>query len=1129
NNKNKQVPELDNQKNILGKWAGFFTKRFRIVLLVILAIVVWGASSYTKMPRELQPEIILPFGHVVTTYNGAAPEEVENLITDKIESKMDELEKVDEIESTSAFGYSSVLVEFEPGVEIDDKVSDMREKVSNIQSQLPDDADTPMVYKIETNNSPIMVINITGDYDFINLKNYAEDIKEDINKLKEISDVQVIGGLEREIQIFVDPQKLSQYNISMAQIKNAIKGSHVNFPGGDLDMDSKNYNIRTVSELEDINELKNVIISYTDNRPLFLKDIAEIKDGYEDPESFSRLSSGVGVGSDNPTTKRSVALSVKKKESADVIKTSDKIHDLMAGARGEVYPDDLQVEVSGDTAVYVKDQLGDVTRNAQSGLLLVCIVLLIFIGLKESLVVSIVIPMSVFTAFGLMSANGMTFNNLSLFSLILAVGMLVDNGIVIMQNIARIRSLGLPAQQAAETATNQIAPAVGASTLTTLAAFFPILITPGIMGQFIRTIPQTVMFALSASFIVAITITPALCAIALRKYGNGKEINRPLFKKLSNVCSVLFVFTLAMIAFRGETGGIAGFGLLSFIFGTAFAGAMIIKLFKKGNGAQGSYIIDRYGKFLHGVLSSKSKRRLIIAGTLAAFVFSISLIPLGALKIQMFSKTDYTRLYVNIETPRGTCLDDTSAVAAEVERRLLAVPGIKSFVSNIGMTGADSFESFGGGSGGTPNKARVVIDLYEREDREKTSMQIATHLRDVLKDIPGAEIEVTEMQNGPPSGGAVAVELTGENLEDLKLASENIENSLKEIQGTRDISNSMEEGSPELQVKVKKNKAALLGLSDMDIAMGIRNAVHGIEAASFNIDQDEIDIIIRTTREKLESAEDLEKLYFYNRSGVPISFSQVAGVVKTKSFSSIKHQDLKRSVDITAGLDEGFIAADVFKELKEKVSNYSLPESVTVNYGGEMEEIQESYTDMFTNMIIAIILVFFILAVQFNSLSQPFIIMLSLPLAMIGVMPGLVLTGNNFEFVSFIGVVALVGIAVNNSILLLDYINYLRKKGYELIDAVTKTGLTRFLPVMSTTITTSGGILPITIKQPLFGPMGYALIFGLIVSTMLTLVFIPVIYTMLEEFKLKRAMKKNKALSGEVEVDEEDNHPVFSN
>nr|WP_243183362.1 efflux RND transporter permease subunit [Anaerosolibacter carboniphilus] len=1105
------IPELEEQKNIFGRWSAFFIDRFRIVYLIIAAILIWGIGAYIEMPRELEPEVVLPYGHVLTTYVGAGPEEMETLVTKEIEKKLDELEHVKKISSSSGYGYSSIFVEFEQGVDMDDMLQKMRDKVSTAQTELPEDAETPQISRLETNNAPIMIINVSGDYDFATLKSITEKIKEEIEKNKEISEVQIIGGLEREIKVIVDPQKLSVYNLSLDQIKNAIASSNVNFPGGNIVLDQKNYNIRTVGEFLDPMQLENVIITYMGNSPLFLKDIAEIEDGYAEIDSYSRMA--YGIGSDQASVKKSVALSVKKKTEADVIKVSKKIHQLLDQGEGTLYPKDIQVEVSGDTAVYVEDELGTVVQNSKSGLLLVIIVLFLFIGFGEALIVSLVIPLSIFIAFGLMDIAGMTFNSITLFSLILAVGMLVDNGIVVMENIDRLRHMGLSAKMAAEVATNQIAPAVASSTLTTLAAFFPIMLTTGIMGAWIKPIPITVIFALSASFLVAVTITPALCSMVLKEHkGAAKIASHPKIEKLMKFASVFLVCGLSLYAFKDETGGVFGFGTLSIVFAALFTTAMAAKQFLRRKDGKSHPIIRRYGDTLYQIIGVKWKRRVVLGAVFTAFALSIALIPLGILKVEMFSPTDATRLYINIETPLGTNIDVTSQIAEEVEKRLLKYSEIKSFVSNIGITGADSLDTISIGSSSTPNKARIIIDLHEEKYRDRTSMEIAAELREVIKDIPGGKIQVQELESGPPSSKPVSIELRSESFDDLRMVASDFAEILKSVEGTRDVESSMQEGAPELQVRVNKERASLLGLDDMTVALGIRNATHGLKATTFRNNQDEIDVVIHTSKEELKTIKDLEKIYFHSRTGQSIPFNQVAEIVETQSMTAIAHDDLKRQASVSSDVEVGIIPGDVVKAFQEAIAQYPIPEGMTMGYAGEQQEMEESFTDMFKNMAIAAILVFLILAIQFNSLSQPFIILFSVPMALIGVMPGLVLTGNTFGFVSFVGVVALVGIAVNDAIVLVDYINYLRKSGYDLKDAVKETGITRFMPVMATTITTAGGILPITIKQPFFAPMGYALIFGLSMATILTLIVVPVLYTILEESKMNRAIKREKGL-----------------
>lgn len=1093
----EEIPELSLPQNIFGKWSGFFIARYRIVFLLALAVLIVGVSSYVNLPRELQPEVILPYGMVTTIYNGAAPDEVESLVTNKIEAKLENISDVKEMTSSSGFGASMVFLEFEQGVDIDKKISEIREELSGIQSEIPSEAELPAVASLKTNNSPIMVINLGGEMDLVSLTRIAEDIQDRLERENDVLEALVIGGVEREIRIEVDPQKLAAYQLSMDSIKNAIAGSNVNFPGGTMVLDEKNFNLRTVGQIKDPKELENIALTSAGGGTLTLKDVAVIKDDFKDEVSYSRMSTKGDVREMN----RSVAISVKKKEAADIIRTSDAIHKILTEEKGTLYPGNITLDVSGDTAEYVRDQLGAVINNSLSGLCLVMVVLFLFIGFGEAAVVSLVIPLAILITMWMMKLSGLTLNTITLFALILAVGMLVDNGIVIMENIDRLRFHGVDAQKAAAVATNQIAPAVASSTLTTLAAFFPLMLTSGIMGSYIKPIPLTVIFALTASFAVAMTFTPSMCSIFLKKHRSEIVVDHKTWQtKAAKMGSVLLVAALASYAFSFQ-GEVTPLSIGSALF---FGALMYYKQFKAKANIEESNIVNFYGDKLFDIVKDKKLRRRVVAFFVLAFFASMALIPLGVLKVEMFSNEDQDRFYVDIEAPKGTPVEKTSAISEKVEAVLLTYPEIETFVANVGITGADSFEDFGGG-GSNPTKARLIVDLKPNEERERTSIDIAKEVREKLKPISGAKIVVQELANGPPSDAAVTVRLQGKDMENLKATAQEYSDILKGIPGTRDVRSSVAEGSPELQIQVDKERASRLGLNDIQVALTIRNAVNGMEATKYRVNQDEIDVTIRMGDGILTTKTDLEQLIVTSPAGQSVQLGQIARIVEEKGYTGISHTDRVREVSVTAAVDEGYLGNEVTKEFQNRVAKQKQPEGVKVLYGGEMEDIADTFGEMFVNMAIAAILVYLILAVQFNSLSQPFIILTTVPLAMIGVMPGLVLTGHNFGFVAFIGVVALVGIAVNNGIILVDYINYLRESGYEFYEAIRTTGKTRFIPVLATTITTAGGILPITLKQEFFAGLGYTLIFGLSVSTLLTLVLIPVLYAMLEERRMRRA------------------------
>lgn len=1104
----EQIPELREKENFLGGIAKFFIEKNRVVFMIMIMLLIWGVGSYATLKRELNPEIVMPYGYVMTTYMGAGPEEMENLITNKLEAKINKVSEIKNLTSSSSYGFSGIFVEFEQGVDIDKKINELESAVDEGKSELPSEADSPTVKKIETNNAPIMLLTLSGKYRDIELTNFAKNLQDEIKKVDGVSEVKLIGDLQREIKIIVNPQKLSEYQLSIDTIKNAIQYSNVNIPGGDLEMNGKYYQIRVMSEFKDPSEIGNVVVAHSNNVPLLLKDIATIEDGYKDKSTYSRT--GFGIHSDKPSIQNCVALSIKKKTDADVINVSKDIHSKLEEIKNDAYPKDVQVEVVGDTSVYVKQELGNVTREARNGLFIVIIVLFLFIGLRESLIVSAVIPMSVLAGVGMMKAFGMTFNFITLFAIVLALGMIVDDAIVIMQNIDRLKKRGVPLKLAAIAGTNQISPAVASSTFTTLASFFPLLLTSGVIGQYIKSIPLVVIFLMSASLIAALIITPGMSAIFLDEHHEAKEQKKNR-TNMMKIIPIVIVVLLSGFAFTDHNTGLPG--ILSLLAALLFGSLMYLKefeksIFKKRKEEDGHSLIEKYGVFLRDLITHKKKRRRLIALSLAALILSFSMMPLGLVKVSMFTSDDQDRLYIDVTTPKGTVIGDTKKIVEQIEPKLFKYKEIKTFTSSIGTAMADSFEDFSGGDSVNPTYGRITIDLVDAKDRGKTSMEMADILKKDIKYITGAKIEVVELASGPPSSAPITVRLRGENLEELNKVAQDFKGIIKNIYGTKNVATSNDEKSPELKIQIDKQKAAMLGLNDMMISSTIRNYVEGEKSTKFKNNQDDIDIVIKIPDNKLDTKQKFENLSFQSVSGAQIPFTAVAKIVDTRELTSISHEDEKRQFTVTSEVETGTVAADVVSKFEEKIKNYNLPQGMSISYGGEIEDLNKSFGEMGMNMLIAIILIIGILTIQFNSIKQTLIILSTIPLAFIGVFPGLAITGNAFTFTAFLGVVALVGIVVKNAIVLIDYINFLREEGMETVDAVVNTGITRMIPVLATAITAIGGILPMTLQSAFFAPLGFSIIFGLAVSTILTLFVVPTIYMAFNEGAEKRQKKK---------------------
>ncbi|RYD02107.1 hypothetical protein N752_27030 [Desulforamulus aquiferis] len=869
----------------------------------------------------------------------------------------------------------------------------------------------------------------------------------------------------------------------MNEIKNAIIKANINAPGGNLELDNLQYSIRTVAALQSPADLENIIVSTKNNTPVFLKDIASVEDSYAKATSyFGMYKEGI---SQEKTVTPAISLTVTRNDSTDTIKPSNEIKELLENGKGKLYPEDVLITISNDMAVKVDEQLADVTGNAISGLLIIIIVLFLFIGFQESLIVSFVIPISLLCTFMLLQYSGMTLNRISLLALIIALGMLVDNAIVVMENINRIRGQGLDIKSASKFATNQVAQAVAASTLTTMAAFFPMALMSGIRGDFMKVIPITVMFAVGASLIISLIITPALCSRFLRTHKVKNKEKNPKLVLIQNILSVLLVFCLSLYAFSNGS-----FGLLSWSSAVLFSGAMYLKKFKYNNSPlNGSSFIKLYEGFMAGILRDKKRKLSILAVTLLIFIISLSVIPLGLLKIALVPTVDNPNISIVVETPTGYLLDDSGTVVKEIENVLFTYPEIDNFISKVGIEGA--------------NSAQLSVVLVPYEERARASMEIVDQLRADVKNIAGARITVNQGSRGLSGDIPISIELKGDNLEELAETAEDFKNILNSIPGVVEPSTSLGEGAPEIQVVVDRQRASLLGIDPTTIGTEIRNAVQGIKVSTLRENQKEVDIVIRTSAERFNTLRDLEKVYFTSSAGEKIAFTQVASLVETRGFSAIEHQDLQRIIKVEADLTKGITVNEVLSTFKSKISDYSVPGDVTISYGGESEATAEVFGELAVKMIVAVILVFIILVIEFNSLSQPLTILFTVPLAVIGVMFGLIITHNNFGMYAFMGVVSLVGIAVNNAIVLVDFTNDLRKKGYDMLDALTEAGKIRFLPVFITSMTTIGAILPLALKDLTYGEMGFTLIFGLMTSTVLTLVIIPILYSLVEEYKLQ--------------------------
>jgi len=1076
--KEKNIPELNEKKNLLGMLTDFSVNRHRIAYLIILAIITAGILGYLAIARESMPEVTLPYARVVVAYPGASPEDVESIVTDKIEKEISALEDLDQVESNSYAGFATISIQFEFGIDTALKKTEINNAINRID--FPAEVETPEVTFFSSSNAPVLGINLYGDYDRYKLSEIAVDLQDRLELINGVDEVEIMGDVDREIHIYVETLSLMNYGLTMAELQQSLTQSNFKMPAGDGDLDGTYFNVRVDESFNSVDEVKNHVVRNRNGELLLLKDIAEVVDSHEKVNQTSQIY----IKNENAEQKTvsSIYLSVTRTNGADVIRVCEDVKTVLESEKGTLYPRNMNIFYWNDRSVDVESDLNDVIQNALSGLFVVVIVLFMFIGFRESIIVAFVIPLTLLTTITYMNYKGMSLNGLTILGLIVSLGLLVDNAIVVMENIDRLRAQGIDRITASKAATNQVAPAIFASTMTTIAAFVPLLSLPGDAGEFIKVLPQTIIVALAVSLLVSLTITPTLCSKYLPKVKVSKSKN-----KVTKWGAVLLVSAASYYAFS-QNGTPS---IMSITASVVFGLCMWIRQFRFENKTfEESKLIKWYEHTIRKVVTSRSKRISLLVVGLLLVVLSISAIPAGLLQVSFFPTDDANALIIDIEAPYGTTLKETYEITENVESLLYNIPEITNFGSVVG--------------GQNPHIASVNIELVNKTERERHVVEITNVLRERFKGVAGATIYAAPLDNNPGEHGRpFQLKFKGSDIDMLKKVGNEVVEILEGTPGIINPAMNLQDGVPQLNADINKTKAIALGLNPQQIAMEIRGYVNGINAGIFIEDQNEYDIVIKSSNQWISSMDEMHQIYFTAADGTQVPIDAVVDLEVSKGMAMIRHSDYNRVALVGADIDTDANLNQIMGSFMSKFDQESLPEGVVMEIGGSEAEMNESFLGMLQSMILAMILVFIILAVQFNSIVQPFIILLTLPMALVGVISGLMLTGNTFGFYAFMGLVALVGIVVNDAIVLVDYTNYLKKNGYEQIDAIVKAGKTRFIPVFATSITTIGGILPLAVKNAYYGQLGYGVVFGLMVATVMTLVYIPIFYSLLVKNDVK--------------------------
>lgn len=1096
------------------------------VYFLILILCLGGVGVYVSMPRESFPEVEVPFILVYTIYPGVSPTDMETLVTRPIETELKAVSGIKEISSTTSEGLSSIAVEFNPETDLETALASVREKVDLAKSDLPPEAEDPRVQDMDFSQVPIMMITLSGPVGSQRLTEVAEEIQEDLEALPGVNRVNVIGGRVREVHVQVDPKRLAFFELGLSDVVVAVARENRNVPGGEVAVGGLEYLVRLPAEVRLPSEIEDFVIKVRDDEPVFVRDVADVVYGFEDESSRSRVD-----------REPSVTLSVEKRTGANLVSVADLVNAEL-GRWDEMLPEGISTAVVGDISVEIRRMVNELENNVISGLLLVVGCLMAFVGLRNSFFVGVAIPLSMMASFLVLGWIGYSLNMMVLFSLILMLGMLVDNAVVIVENIYRHREHGDAGPDAAYEATTEVARPVIASTITTLCAFSPLLIWPGIIGDFMSYLPVTLIIGLTASLVVALIINPTLCAHLMKPPRRGAPKDRaeehPFrrgYRRLLEwslrpgpdagtrswflrnwafpAAFVLFLglgMALALTGMFFQTnallplvGVLAGIGVLAFVLqGVCW---LVWSLVRRPFGWS-PYLTDHRSGWIWMMCA-------ILVGTVGVYT------QIGK-GVELFPEVEPRQISIDVETTAGSSLDASDGIVRQIEGLTTGTVDMKHQVANVGSTGVSM--NPGGGGGGSPNRSQVVLYLHERADRQvRNTFSTMETVRAALADVVGANIKVDAPQDGPPTGAPVSVRILGDDLDEIERLAEEVMTRIRGIEGLVNLDDDLETGKPELRVEVDREEAMRSGVDTQIIAATVQTGILGAEASKYRVGEDEHDIRVRLAPEARASLDDIGELTVPDDDGIPVPIRTVAELRHGVGPAAVRRVDLNRVATIEGDVvrESGRTEASVREEVAGELDAMVWPPGYRWEFSGANEEEQQATAFLSRAFVIALLLILMVLVTQFDSLILPLTIITSVALSVIGVLWGLMLTGTAFGIImTGIGVISLAGIVVNNAIVLCDFVRQLREKGLSRHDAVVEAGSIRLRPVLLTAVTTVLGLVPLTLglnldffnlsfstggeSSQFWASMGVAVIFGLTVATVLTLVVVPVTYDSLD-------------------------------
>lgn len=1091
------------------------------VYFIAFLLACAGIMSYINLPKEQFPDIVIPTIYVNTVYPGASPADIENLVTKPIEKEIKAISGIKKLTSQSVQDYSIVIAEFNTGVSVAEAKQKVKDAVDKARSDLPTDLlDEPNVLEVNFSDMPIMYVNISGDYDLNRLKKYADELKDRIESMKEITRVDIVGALDREIQINVDKYKMDAAGITLDEIERAVKYENMTISGGQITTDNMKRSISISGEFKDLNQFKNVIIKSMSGAIVYLRDIAQIVDGFKEKESYARLDH-----------KNVITLNIIKRAGENLIDASDKIRDNITQLEASTFPKNLKVSITGDQSSKTRTTLHDLINTIIIGFLLVTLVLMFFMGVTNAFFVALSVPLSCFVAFLIMPSLGLSLNMIVLFSFLLALGIVVDDAIVVVENTHRIYQQGdMDIIKAAKTAAGEVFLPVFSGTMTTLAPFIPLLFWKGIIGKFMVYLPITLIITLLASLIVAYIFNPVFAVDFMKKDEYYPEI-----KQDRNWKPIIIAAVIALLFYVTGSFGIGNFVLL-FVIMLILYKFFLKKVIYSFQQNVWPRVQNKYAKLVNWAIQKKRPIWLMLS-LIGLFFFSIAFTIFRNPKIVFFPQAEPNFVYVYLTMPIGTSAEHTDKVAQQLENKVWDVLGpnnpiVESVITNVAVGATDPSEN---DRTTASNKAKVSVAFVEFAQRHNKSTQaILDKIRANVKGIPGAVVSVEKESNGPPTGKPISIEVSGDDLVKLTNTSIALKKYLDSLQiaGVEELKSDIQNSKPQITVHIDRERANLLGISAAQVGGELRTAVFGKEVSKFRDDNDEYPIMLRfndVQREDLSALINSQITYRDMAMGGmlrQIPLSSFATVEYNNTYGVIKRKNQERVVTIGSNVLTGYNPNEVVAKIETAIKSYPQLDGVTVKMGGEQEEQAETSAFLGRAMLISLGLILLILVTQFNSISKPLIILSEIFFSIIGVLLGFSIFKMEISTIMVgVGIIALAGIVVRNGILLVEFTDLLREQGLPLNEALIEAGRARMTPVLLTATATMLGLVPLAIglnidfvtlftelnphiffggdSVAFWGPLSWTMIFGLSFATFLTLIMVPVMYILDEKITMK--------------------------